>query len=246
MFPLEDPPERVPVAAVLVLVLVCCCGAGQHVTDAVTDRFWGSAPRPDVHSAAVTAARATAERRIAQSVAVAAPPGATKVGQSWQALCSPGSHGLKVHDDFDNICLSRRTSYLRVPAATLTAVLTALHQQLLGAGWSVPRGDVGERRSLTDPDVLVSPTTPGGVPNSLFDAEYERGDDHLEFKYGGADGAFLAELTSWQQIRDRLGNAYFNDSHLLTEAALRAAVTRAGAPSAVIAVAAQRVWFQNG
>jgi hypothetical protein len=237
--------RRPTVTFVLLVVLLagCCCWCFDWQSGAVRARLAGAA-RPDLDSASVIAARATAERRIAQVVAAPTPTGATKVGEGRQASCYPGSHTVKTNDDFDNICISRRTVYLSVHASTLMATLATTARQLIDDDWWARRGWADEGLGLTDPDVLTTPS-PGTAPQSMGNAEYDRDDDHLEIMFGPCGTDIPARVISWQEIHARVWDPYWNDTRKFDEVTLRAAVGRAGG-DAVIAVAAERVWFRNG
>ena len=232
-------------ALVVVLPVVCCCFGYNRITGSVSAWLFG-ADRPDLHNAAVTAARTTAEREIERVLAVPKPPGATKVGESQIAACYPGSHSLKINDDFDNVCLSRRTLYFRVRTSTLSATLAATHQQLVRGAWWARRDGAGQRHSLIYRELTVDANSGQTAKlQSLTTTIYDRGDDHLEFMFGPADPFFVARLTSWQTINAAVWNPYWNDTRLLDDATLRAPLDGADG-GAVLAVAAQRVWFRNG
>jgi hypothetical protein len=225
----------VALLALGVVGIVLCCGLVLRTVDKV---YPHRTPTPNVSSPALLKARAEAARSLGRTIASVPIASAITLGEGSDEACFRGEHGLKIRDNFNHVCTTRRTVFYGVPVATLRASVIDVGDQLFSDGWRAAPDSV--LAVLTEDSQQAS-----NVPRTSFAAEYTRGADRLVLRFGPVDRPELRTSGFSQQNTDSAsGDRYWEGDHEVTGTALAAALKRSSG-GALVVLSIQRAWFHD-
>ncbi len=172
---------RLAVLVPLCLALSACLGLGED-----------NGPPPDPFEPDVVAARESASARADDALAeVVAALGGRVVGRASDDACYQGQNNYKVHEGYDHRCTLRRAAAV-VFDGDFRRRIARFDRRLFGVGWGCYRTPCPETLSGNVEeywDLRAAEYGSQRFPiSSLPTTTYERGDQYLDVRYGGADG----------------------------------------------------------
>jgi hypothetical protein len=172
----------------LSLALSACLGLGED-----------NGPPPDPLAPDVVAARESAATRADEALAEAVSAlGGRVVGRGSDDACYQGQNNYKVNEGYDHRCTLRRAAAVAFDG-DFRRRIARFDRRLFEAGWGCSRMPCPETLSGNVEeywDFRVAEYGTRRFPiSSLPPVAYERGDEYLDVRYGGADktGRFSLE-----------------------------------------------------